>query len=510
MFFELAPSFYSSQILIIFVNNTKLAVIGTLWVGAGVFLAQILGYLTRLLLSRELTVSEYGAVYSVITLFALMGLVQTMGLSGSLTPFIAKYLAKNDLPKAAQVIKLSFLVIGAISLLLFVLVFIFAEFIAAQYLGEVSYTPLIRIFSIAFLLSAPELLVQPLVQGFQRMDWSATVEFLRAAMLLSFTFLFLKLDYGVLAPLMAYSPTYLVLAIIGLLFVINKLPKLMNAHIEKQVAKPFLHYSLLIIFGGLGGLILNYTDTFLLTVFTNLEQVGLYQAALPTANILKIPNALVYTVMLPLIAALWSRGQKKTLLAASAELRLYLFIVMLPLCIGVFVFPQTILTLLFGGAFIQAALILQILAISSVFYIFVALNWMFFIGIESPKMYSKTILEGAVLNLFLNLLFISNFQAVGVALATLLAMIYMFVRSEFLLKRQLASKHPFRGYAGALISSIGFGLSLWFVRDAFTFSNQLINPIIAAAIGFSVYLCLLFLTRTVTIVKITTFLKRLV
>ena len=66
-------------------NRTRAAFYSFLWVGGGTVLANLFGYLLRILLARNLTVAEYGLVYAVMALFGLVSILVHWGLGEALT-----------------------------------------------------------------------------------------------------------------------------------------------------------------------------------------------------------------------------------------------------------------------------------------------------------------------------------------------------------------------------------------------------------------------------------------
>lgn len=483
-------------------NYTKKAIFGLLWVSVGTFLAQGLGYFLRLVLSRELTVSEYGAVYSIITLFALFGLIQTLGLGTALTTFIAKYSASNDQNRIRQSVKFVIIVVNVLSVFIGGIVFFFSNYLAKHYFGDESLSLLIKIFSIAFMLSGFEVLIQPIVQGFQKMNWSAGIDLLRASSLLIFTIIFIQLHHGVLSPLLAYIITYLLIALLGLFFLLRQIPHFFSANIEKKEVKPLMQYGFTMIVAGAGTIILNYTDTFFLTLFSTLEQVGYYQAALPTATLLKIPNALVAIVLLPIFAELWTKKQKKLIAQSMDEVRRYILICVLPFAISTIMFPETIMTLLFGYDFIQGAVILQILALSTIIYLFAGLNFLFFMGVGSPQKYSHILILGALLNIPLNLILIPSYGAIGVAVATLISTLVMFIYSEIQVRKIIKTHFSYKKYSLTLLSGVFFAFVLLLIRENIALINPYFLSIIAFIVGTLVYLIVLIITKSITIQEI--------
>ena len=77
-------------------SYTRRAFLGFVWITAGAVVANLFGYLLRLLLARNLTLAEYGLVYSLIALFGLAAVFNQLGLTEAITRYISKYTVSND------------------------------------------------------------------------------------------------------------------------------------------------------------------------------------------------------------------------------------------------------------------------------------------------------------------------------------------------------------------------------------------------------------------------------
>lgn len=249
----------------------------------------------------------------------------------------------------------------------------------------------------------------------------------------------------------------------------------------------------------LAGTILTSTDTVLLTMFSTLEQVGMYQAAQPTANILLFFGTVLSTVLLPLFADLWRRKKTALLSASVTDLYAYVLLASLPLIIGVMTFPDILLNLLFGSEYLPGAPILRLLAASMLFLTLSAVANATFSGIGSPRQTTYAVLVGACVNLIGNLLLIPRYGGVGAASATFISSAVICVWTAFVLHRRLGVVLPIGRWFGGVVAGALFAACLLVSRSYLFVGSQYVKIALAIFLGGIVYLGTLFVTRTVTI-----------
>jgi O-antigen/teichoic acid export membrane protein len=209
-------------------------------------------------------------------------------------------------------------------------------------------------------------------------------------------------------------------------------------------------------FTSVGVTLLTVTDTLLLTWYTTLDEVGVYQAALPTANILLIGVSVVYIVLFPLVGEMWAKRQRGLIRAAVHDLDRYLFLVLLPIIIAFVSYPKIILNVLFGGVYTTGAPILAVLAFAALFLVLNAVHTGTLSGMGMPGKNAKVLAIGAVFNVIGSLVLIPRLGGFGAGCATLLASILMFLTSGYYVHRQIGVKLPYASWGKTAIAGAAF------------------------------------------------------
>ncbi len=341
------------------VNYTRRAVRGAATVFIFSILAGFLGYLVRILFARNLTVEEYGLFYAVLTLVGLITTFRGLGLGQALVKYIPEYLVKKkkDLVKSTiiTVALLQFIIAVFITIILF----LSADYLSLHYFHSSASSSIIKLLAIGFILVVFIDVLNYSFQGFQNMLYVALTNFSKMLVILIIAFFGFRLNLGLLAPTLAYMFYPVILFVIFYPVLTKKVfPQFckIKTNFSKKLTKKLFKFGMPVVVGMAGMVILGYTDTIMLTYFSGLEQVGLYNVALPTARILTYFSAAIGTVFFPMFSELWARKDRKRLRYGIENVYRYLLIIILPFALIMFSFPKIIIRLLFGSVYENASL----------------------------------------------------------------------------------------------------------------------------------------------------------
>ena len=188
---------------------------------------------------------------------------------------------------------------------------------------------------------------------------------------------------------------------------------------------------------GIGGFFLVYyiwIARVMLSMMVNNEAVGYYSAAYNLMSSLNfVPSAFVASLF-PLMA-MFFKGSDKSLDKVFRIGIKYIYMLALPIAVGVTLLDKEIIALIYGSKFLPSAMALEIL-IWAEFFIFIDVllsQMLFSINKENITMINAGL--GAALNIGLNLVLIPRLGIEGSALATLATEFYFFVISFIVLKR---------------------------------------------------------------------------
>ncbi|MBU4266022.1 MAG: flippase [Candidatus Altiarchaeota archaeon] len=485
--------------------------------GAGIVLvlmvaSNFMGYIFRMFLARELGASSYGLIYAIVALFGvLVTLFMSFGLEASLTRYIPKFRVENKPEK----IKGAILTVLSLKFLLSVLVcgiiILLSDTLALEYFKAPEASILIKIYAVGIIFSSIIATLRPSLQGFQSMKYFSSVDFVKSFFTLAITAPLLFLGLRELAPILGFTLTFIiVLPIFGFLALKKVFPELLRvkAELSSSLTKKLLRFGIPVALAGSASVIISHTDTLLLTYFTSLSEVGLYNAALPTMKLISVMGLAMRAVVFPMSSELWTKGNKEKIASGLSMLYKYAFIVVFFISLIMFLFPEIILGILFGGEFRQAGIVLRILSVGYLIHTFASVNNITLSGIGKPKEVGKIMFSGAALNLVLNLILIPVYGMEGAAVSTLTAFIVIFILSVMRLRKHIPFIAPWGAFIKIIASGILVSGFIFFVKsleiDIWT------KLILSAALGCLMYAVLLLVSRVVGIDEVKGILRRII
>ena len=406
------------------VNYTKKAIKGVIIVFVMSILASIFGYFLRLILARTLTIEEFGLIYSIIYFFGFFSIFQNLGLAEALAKYIAEFKVKNQFSEIKNSIIIAFLSQLLSSIVIGLIFIIFSQFLSVNYFHYPDASLLIKIYAIAVILYPTTGIFSSIFRGFQHMKYYSLIDFSWILFIFTATFILLNLGFGILSPFIAYLLVNILPVIFYFpLFIKKTFPDFFEIkfRFDKILTKKLFLFGIPVMLSGFAGVIFSYTDTIMITYFRSLKEVGLYNVGMPTAQILSRVALALVVVLLPISSELWAKKNFKKLKIGIELLYKYSFILVLPLSLLMFLFPEIILNVLFGESYLEAADVLRILSIGTIVFTIAQINNSILSGIGKPKIVSKIMLVSACFNAVLNFFLIPMIGIVGAAIATFIS-----------------------------------------------------------------------------------------
>ncbi len=450
--------------------------------------SSLFGYLIKMILSRRLTLEDFGLFYAVFTFVNFFIVFKDFGLGQSLRKLIPQFLVQNESEKVNYSIKFVFLV-NFISGILFAILFILlSNFLAKNYFNNEFAKPLLILLSIYFVLYSLYIVFIDIFVGFQKtLLYSQNLFLIHFLVLVG---LFLFGGYGRLAPPISYLFAVILGCTWGVITLIRLFPIKRSSSKQARLKSKLFSYGFPLLMSSIGFIFIGQIDTLLLTHFRTLSEIGIYNVVLPTAMLLVTLGSSFALVILPLISEYWARGKKLEISRIINHLYSIVFILVIPISLIMILYSNLILNFLFGPNFVFGSSALKILAIGAIFYSLATINNNLIVAVGKPKIVTKLILLAALLNLILNLLLIPPFGIIGAALATMVAYLVILILSTYQVSKLVKIKVPVFNWIKTLFAGVIFILIVYFVKNIL-FLNVWLEIILTLLIAGSVYLILL-------------------
>ena len=384
--------------------------------------SEIVGVFLRMFLTRSLTVAEYGLFYFIFAFISFLLLFRNLALGNALVKYIPEFVVRKQYAKIKSSMISALLVQAALGLIISAALLVFSDHIALAVFRTLDASLPIKILSIWFFVASAYNIVQDTFRGFQNMSAYASINFFNIASILLLAMFFVGvLGLGVSGVAFAYLAATVVMGVSGLTFLISRYQHVFRekASITKPLLKKLLLFAIPIFIGGLGDLIVQYTDTLTIGVFRTLPEVGYYQAAQPAAQMIRFFPLALGVVLFPMISELWARRKLKLMGQTLHFLTKFTFILIMPAAFVFIAFPNTVINLLFGSEYIAGAMALQILGVTAIVHALYHIFSCAIVGIGRPIVITKVVALMACFNLVGDLTLTPLYGIEGAAAATL-------------------------------------------------------------------------------------------
>lgn len=318
------------------------------------FLGAVCAYLIRVLFSRTLSIENYGLFYAVFGLFGIITAYTDLGFGYSVVYLFPKQIRFKNYAKAwnifiyGQAISLTMSVVASICFI------VSAPFLAQNYFKKPGSEILIYIFCI-YLISFT--IINGLIQiftGFQKEKYYSSIAVSRWFLTLVFSVLFLAFGFSnVVYYAIALCTGHILTALIYLSLLLKKYTFLVKHKIawERSILKqmfsfafPSLLETVIVSFAILA-------DTFFLTLFKGVREVGVYNIIYPLASIPLVLLNPINGLILPLVSHLME-GEKEIIKYLMEKILQIVPFIWLYFALFTILFPSSIAGLIFGQKWI--------------------------------------------------------------------------------------------------------------------------------------------------------------
>ncbi|MBT4334764.1 flippase [archaeon] len=452
-------------------------------------LASGFGYLIRMVLSRQLTLEEYGLFWAVFTFVMFFSIFRDFGLSQSLAKFIPQFLVKKEYDKIKTSIVFVLFVNLVVSLFIAIVLFLLSNFLILNYFRSELARPILYILLGYFVFHNLYVVLIQTFMGFQKSK-VYSVHLLLTNFFVLFGLIIFS-SFGIISPAISYLlATGLGLCIFSIILFKHFNFSKYSYKFKGELGSNLFSHGLPILLASLGYVVIGQIDVLMLTYFRTLSEVGIYNVVLPTAMILVTLGSSMALALLPLVSKYWIQKKFNELRELVYEIHKKAFLIIVPVSLVVFVFSDLFLKILFGVEFIGGSLPLKILIIGAILFSLASINSSILAAIGKPNIITKIITFVMCLNIVLNLTLIPMYGMVGAALSTSISYLFVLLFTSFSIRKYLGSKIPIYDWLKIFFSGIVMISVMNFIKGILIL-NIFLETFFVLLIGGLVYLGLI-------------------
>lgn len=411
----------------------------------GSIIGMFLGYLTRLVIARWLGAEDYGLINLGFAAMSIATTLAMVGLPSGIKRYISYYKGQGDSSRIKGTILSGLMISFPLSIILTFLVFFNVEWISAHVFNEPDLTTILTIFALAipFWVAGQNFTLATI--GFQDLRYRVYVNdvFQNVFKLLAII-IFLSLGYGVLGAAVGWVLAIMCMPFLSFYFLESRVFSILKTKVKAvYTSRELFLFSFPLIFAGIAGMVTSWTDTLMLGYFATTEDVGVYNAAFPTARLLSVFLGSFGAIFMPVISELYSRNAMDDLRNTYSAVTKWIFALIVPVFLLMVLFSDWILDIMFGEEFVRGATALSILALGYLVVCIVGPTGQVLQAYGKTRVLMGLSFFGAGINVVLNYILIPVYGVNGAAVATGASLAAMNVFHLVVVYR-IARLQPFR------------------------------------------------------------------
>jgi stage V sporulation protein B len=444
------------------------------------------GYLYRFLMGLMLGPSGYGILGLTLFFQGVFQILSAGGLPPAIAKFVSQYKAVGEEDMARQVILTSLKYMMVSGILFGLLMFFSAGWIATTIFHKPEATIPFQAISLITPFSVIVGVFRGAFQGVYKMELIVASRAVEQIVMISLAVVFVSIGFYTAGAVLGTGFGFLASSIVSLLlfrkYIWSHFPKpILNFNFmdELKLLKTLILFSLPVIVTALSEMSIYGISTFAIGVYMAANYLD-YNAADPIARLPLIISLSVAAAILPAASEASSLKDKGLLETYVTQSYRYVVLLVLPLCVGVALFAQPLISRLFGQVYISGAPVLSVLVIGMTFYSLFMVSSSILQGIGRPRMPMVILIIGTLINIVLNFSIVPLYGITGAAVATTTASFIVMVIVLWQTFRVTKVKLPFLDFAKIGIASIIMGLPLLLLPQTYIglYAAVIIAPII--------------------------------
>jgi len=400
-------------------KNFKKIARGAWLIFLGLFISKLLGYVYRLIIAKAGT-ENYGLFSLGLSIYTFILTLAILGINTGAMRFISYYRGKKDAEKEKGTIYSAAKIVFISSLFLALILGFSSNFLANNVFKKEGLGIILLIFAFVLPFNALSELASGVARSYKKIEYEIfSKNLIENIAKILLTLLFLYLGMNLLGIAIAFNLAIIISASILIFLVIKRIV------IKLKVGKIIENYSEILkiswplAFVGIINLFLTITDTIMLGFFRTSSEIGIYNAAVPTAQLLFIIPFAFLGLFIPVLTGLYAEKKEKDFSLTYNNSNKFITLMNVPIWLFMFVFASSVLLILFGKPYEEGKYALMILSSGMFFsYTFSSTSRALLTVIGKTRFILYTLLISGALNFLLNLYTVPKYGIEGAALST--------------------------------------------------------------------------------------------
>jgi len=398
-------------------------------------LGTCLGFGFNILLARKLGAEGAGIYFLAFALMNLAAVLGRFGVDTAMVRFVSVGVAKQNLEAVKGASINAQRIVLAASILMALILFSSSSWVSSVIFSKPSLEMPIRILSIAVVPFALLSLYSEMLRGLRRIKDSQLAQMVLVPGIACVCFLLLNETWGMLGAAWAYVLAVMVAMTISIVIWYRATPQYKNI-VGRFELTTLMSTSLPLMWVASMLYVNGWISTLILGLFSEGEQIGIFNAAQRTAMLTGIILLSVNSISAPMFAAFHKTGDMKDLERLAVRATRLMTFVSAPIVFVCLLAPAWVLGI-FGTEYRTGADVLRVLAVGQFFNVATGSVGQLLAMTGHEKILRNIISSSALLNLILCTILIPWYGINGAALAVVTSSIYSSLLASYMVLKKL-------------------------------------------------------------------------
>ena len=475
----------------------------------GVSISSIVTAVSLILVLRLLAnPDEYGIITTALIFPTILSLFKDWGTNSAMIKYLAQYRSENKIHSVKNVMVTGLLFELITGVILTLLCFFFADFLATNVFQLPEAKVLIEVASLSIIADSFLKVSQSTFIGLERLEYHSLTMILNSGIRCLLAPLLVFLGYSVLGAIQGQIVAQLIAGIIGLIIYLTFFRNLKKETESKLditgTLKTLLRYGLpLSVSAIIGGFLPQFYNTFLTQSFTMANStnyttaLGNFQAAVNFTVIISFFTVPIATVLFPAFSKLKADEEKKTLRVVFQSSVKYGALLTLPVTLMIMVLSEHLVFAVVGTEYTKAPFFLTLY---SIIYLYAGLGNLSLAAFLNGQGKTRITMRMALLTLCMGLLsgwvLITQFGVLGLIVTNLIAAFPSLVAGLWWIRKHFGATVDWVSSAKIFLASVIAAVFTYLLLSQLNFSYWI--ELVTGGVSFlGVYLVTAPLIRAV-------------
>lgn len=407
---------------------------GSLIMLIGYFIFRVGGYIYRFVTANLLGPAGFGILNLALPTQSILIQIASGGMPPAIAKHVSEYSAQGDEEMVKQVVHTSLKIVIVLGLFFSLIIFLLADPLAYGYFHKPEAALPLKLVALITPFSVVVGVFRGAFQGVFQMGNIVITKAFEQVFMISSAIILILVGFYVAGAVIGTAIGFLFSALAGYYLYRRGLGKRLKdvklsftLKQELSLAKVLIIFALPVLITGLAETALfDAIGNFIVGRYLASEQLGFYGAATPVARLPLIISMSVATAVLPATAEAMGLKNRHVLKGYVNQSYRYVSLVVLPMCVGTFVFATPIMKLLYvNSAYMNGAAALQILSIGMLFFTIYTVSSSIAQGLGKPYLPMVILIAGVILDVALSMYLVPLYGITGAAAATTITALFI-------------------------------------------------------------------------------------